>query len=147
MESIIISSIAGAASIIALIVSLYNAATDKRRLVTETITKNRIEWLKEIRDMLAAFADAYRLRSHDKMESINDKLELFLNRKNQSYIKLLKAVNMCLQDDSFSLEHRDELIICSQKVLTDTWTRMKREAGIKKETEDKFLKEFFKEFF
>ena len=145
MDSSFISYIAGFTSLIAIVISIYNATMEKRRLVTETITKNRIEWIKELRQIMICFAESYKSNSKDDMETHFIKLSFYLNHNNKIYERLLSALKDCFNDSVFNDKHNDNLIMASQDVLSSAWIRMKREAGIRWRTEKMHTKQLIHE--
>ena len=139
MENTMISYVAGVASLIALIISVYNSLIEKRRLIAETITKNRIEWIINVRRLLIEFLDNYYSANAIGMLLVHDKVALYMNNYNPNYNKLLIAMRTCAYDNPQSRESIDSVILLSQEVLSSVWIRMKREAGIKRKNEAAFL--------
>jgi hypothetical protein len=146
METIIVSYIAGATSLVAIFISIYNSFIEKRRLITEVITKNRIEWIINVRNLLIQFLESYQTSNINDMMLIHNKLSLYMNNYNPQYSKLLNAMKVCYMENLHSQESIEEMIHVSQEVLSAVWTRMKREAGIKRESETDLLIKLHEEF-
>jgi hypothetical protein len=138
MNSTIISYIAAISSFIAIIISILNWFIATRRLKVEAITKNRIEWIKDVRNILYLFANAYRHINEEEMSTQYTKLMPFISLPNDVYQELITAMDVCISDRSYDETHSKNLIKSTQDTLKSAWALMKKEAGIilsKKEKE------------
>ena len=145
---IITACVTGLVSIGALALSIYSVYQVKRKLIADAITLNRIEWIANVRSLLMEFIRIYRSNGTVKedMEILLCNVKLYMNSHNSYYSNLFKIMQKCIDDDLYIQGNMDEFIKASQSVLNMTWVRMKLEAGITKEVENKLevkVKEYF----
>ena len=140
-EPVLVALIAIAGGIIT-IVSListnkYNRNKDKKKLMTETISLNRIQWIANVRAAMHEFLEEYLKGFEDECLSMERKynlrvarakIELYISHS-PSYINFSKQLKKC-SIDPFSEDDYENFIIETQKMLTGPWRMMKREAGI-----------------
>lgn len=136
MTESIIAYLSAAVSVAALTVSIANAALSKRRLVAETITANRIQWIQAVRELMGEFIEQFLKNQTDKrrLRLLNAKIGLYIRYEEPIYQALEKLLLRCVQE-SYSEELEQELIRECQRVLHDAWKRMKSESGIGKWSE------------
>ncbi|MPM49536.1 hypothetical protein SDC9_96266 [bioreactor metagenome] len=142
----LLSGSAGLVSIMAIFISVYNSVITRRRLIAEAISKNRIEWIRDVRELVTSFLLNYDLGNLTEEKAIFYKLSLYMSTKNSDYKELLGALEECISDDKPKDKHRRDVISSAQVVLTQVWIRMKREAGIDRVSEARFLRKLRKEF-
>lgn len=142
--TIILSIIATAISILAFAVSVFNLLLDRRRLKTDAITRNRIDWIKEVRDLIWQFVTI----CWEHPEDVNAKVRIatkirLYTKQGDVYRSLLSAIDTCISDQTTVIEHVDDLIKQGQDTLNDVWIRMKREAGITTREDRKYQRKPF----
>ena len=123
-------------SFISLIISLLGFFLNRRTLLTEVISKQRIEWISNLRVAIAEFVSAYLNKGNDPV--FMDKkagVMLFLNSKNDEHKQLLDAIKDCSINDKDKVMNVDKIVLAGQFVINRSWKRMKREAGIDKHFE------------
>lgn len=131
-------------SILSVIISLV---INKNEIKTETITKNRIEWINRVRDLISDFLDIYMDESIEKTEKnkrlslIKNKISLYLRANVNSYNHLLKSLNKCIEH-GYVNTICNELIENAQLVFSEVWIRAKIESGISSRENIKFEKMF-----
>ena len=108
-------------SFLAFVLSVFNFFHSKRTLMTTVVTQQRIEWLENVRTVVAQFISAY-LQTDDGNEIREKKMrvELYLNSYNKQHQPLLNAMDMCManmQNSEKKIEYVNQLILETQKVL------------------------------
>lgn len=144
-------------SLLALIISLLTYFLTRKKLITETITKNRINWITEVRSYCAEFIGELTKDSPDlqNMKELKIKIMLYGRRGlgekgpyDSLFNNISKAINIVEQSNTTETKEQiiSVLIGSSQAVLNDVWWRMKREVGITKKTDKKIEKEIEKKY-
>lgn len=142
MDSAIIAAAVGAFS--AIVVSLVTMATNRKEIKSEAISKNRVEWIKDVRNLIMQFLDEYMNKEKaDKvlLEKQRNKISLYLRPHVNSYERLLNALDDCIKCDYDELKC-NELIKSAQAVFSEVWIRAKMESGISQRENSKFEKMF-----
>lgn len=130
-------------SIIAVLISLYSVYLTYRKNINNVITKNRMVWIAEIRELVNKFLTEYEGdASKQKMTNLRNHIYLYMNMKNnnKNYNELASCLNECINSD-YSVKNRENLILACQAVLSDVWVRLKREGGMS-EKSDKYYASF-----
>lgn len=133
-------------SIIALILTLVNLTFKKQKISNEIITSNRIEWIRSVRSLLAQFVEIYTTTPQDKQSLmiIKYKITLYFRKDVKSYNAVTNQIQKCIDLGSFNTKECDLLVEYAQKMLSEVWIRMKREAGISLNQDNKYSKLFNK---
>lgn len=144
MDVNIISTISAFSAVLVSIVSLViTLFINKKKIKTETITKNRIEWINSVRGLIMDFLDVYMDESIDSLEKrtrlslIKYKISLYLRSNVKSYDNLIKSLNKCIEN-GYEKNFCDALIEKSQNVFSEVWIRAKIESGISTKENKKF---------
>lgn len=142
--TLIAAILAFVASVATIIITVLN---EQRRVKTDSITKNRIIWIKEVRNLTKKFLEIYIenyahcKKRKKKLMIISSKINLYFRKGVNSYVFFSEALNRCVYND-YNDEDLKLLIDSAQIVFSDVWIRVKREAGIAKK-EDKLYDELF----
>ncbi len=129
-------------SVSAFLISLINITINKRKISTETISKNRIDWIKDVRELVAEFISLYVNKApKNEQKIIRNKICLYMRSGVISYSEFLDQMDICINED-YSDENCNKLISKAQIVFSDVWIRMKMESGIKNK-DDKRFEELF----
>ena len=129
-------------SIIALVVSIISIFVDKKKTTLEIITQNRIEWIKEVRNLLKEFIEVYTKNGdNEQFLIIKNKISLYVRDGVTSYKELIEQLNHCVAN-GYNQKDCNKLIQKAQNVLSEVWIRMKREAGISKKEDNRYSKMF-----
>jgi len=131
--------ITGLVSSTAVLISIISLMLTKRQVITGVITKNRIEWINNVREHLMDFLEEY-INEADKIKLrvIKSKIEMHI-RNDAIYKTLINNLSKCI-DNLYNEADYGELVAEAQIVLNKSWHRTKREAGIKKKEEKKLKK-------
>lgn len=127
-------------SIISIIVTLHN---HQKQVKTETITRNRIDWIKDVRLLVMEFLTIYiddslsENQRNQKLILTKNKICLYLRKEVTSYQNLVNALNVCI-DNKYDTDKCNYLIEKTQEVLSEVWIRTKMEAGITKREDNKY---------
>lgn len=131
-------------ALLAVITSVFSYLLSKRRATIEHITVNRMDWIKEVRQLCADFLSEFNSDSAnaDKLKELYIHIQLYGYGK--PYEALFEALEVCIDHANFTScqkkKYSDKALFCAQQVLHDVWLRMKREAGISKKTDEKMEK-------
>ena len=119
-------------AIAAFAISLINVILSKKRLSSEIITKNRMDWIAEVRSLVSDFLKIYVENGNNtELKKIRNKISLYMRSGNESYSYLLSQLDYCIAS-GYDQSSCDEVIRKAQIVFSEVWIRMKREAGITK---------------
>ena len=132
------------AALLAVVISVFSYFLSKRRAATEHITVNRMDWIKEVRQLCADFLLEFCSSSAD-VERLNELyIRIQLYGYGKPYEALFEALEACIgHADGTSCqkkEYADAALRCAQQVLQEVWWRMKREAGISERADKKMGK-------
>lgn len=133
-------------SILAIIISAFtliiNSFLTKKKISTDIITSNRINWISDVRNLVSQFIEAYTThKSTDELTLIRNKICLYLRSNVRSYNSLVKELDVLIADQSGENSCND-LILAAQNVFSEVWIRTKREAYISGKIDNKFEKMF-----
>ena len=125
-------------SFVSLIISIFTFWINKRKNTNEIITKNRLDWIKQVRTLLQEFLNEY-ISNKPKTDLLitRNKIALYFRTGVVSYSKLLNQIDRCIEY-GYDKENCDKLISEGQNVLSEVWIRMKREAGMNEKTDKKY---------
>ena len=130
-------------SIMAFFISIYNLVLTRRKVITEFVSVNRIDWIKDVRELMFNFAECYYDRqSKDKLRMCKTKIDLYTRMNDPAYNDLNDILEKCIQNE-FNKDDYNKLIIECQKVLGAPWARMKDESGISSRQDKKMREKFF----
>ena len=143
MDSIIqFSSVVVAAS--AAIVGFFSYHHSKRKLLTQIITSQRIDWITTVRSLLSDFIDAYTDgKNLKKAHSIRSRIDLHLNLENPDHKILSRKLDYCIKTFGKNKSGKAALTYAAQTVLKYAWKRMKLETGIKPSREKRIQKQTY----
>lgn len=135
--SLVVSSIL---SILAFIISVGNFLIERRKVVTESIAINRMEWIKDVRKLMMDFLNAYlQKQSKDKLQILRMRIDLYTRIDSEAYERLNEQLDHCI-NNPFSIENYNLLLLECQRVLNSVWRRMKLESGINDKRDKKIQK-------
>ena len=129
-------------AIAAFAISLINVILSKQRLTSEIITKNRMDWIAEVRSLVSDFLKIYVEQGNNtELKNIRNKISLYMREDHTSYSDLLSQLDRCIAS-GYNQQNCDEAIQKAQVVFSEVWIRMKREAGMTKQTDEKIAAQF-----
>lgn len=135
-------------SILSIVIStstlIFNVINERKKIATENITNNRINWIGDVRNLLKDFIEYYinsSIKNDKNLIIIKNKLALYMRNNVNSYSELLHQIDICIQN-GYNENDCNRLITASQNVLSEVWIRMKREAGISLKEDLKYEKMF-----
>lgn len=121
------------------LISLLCYFNSKRLTVTGSITKNRIEWIKEVREYCSNFLVEF----NKEAPNVTVLRELYIKIQLYGYGDVYKELFESLKhgiefiENDVGMSHSQdknkisqEIIKYSQEILNGVWWRMKREGGI-----------------
>lgn len=125
-------------SFASIIISILTFLISKRKNTNEIITKNRLDWISQVRTLLQEFLKEY-INNEPKANLLitRNKIALYFREGVVSYSKLLNQIDRCIEY-GYDKENCDKLISEGQNVFSEVWIRMKREAGINEKTDKKY---------
>lgn len=134
-------------SVLAILLSMISLITSvifsKKQIESEYITKNRMDWIKEVRALLGVFLELYTDGApKNELEKIRAKIMLYFRENVKSYASVVEQLDECINSETYDKNNADRLVICSQRMLAEVWVRVKRESGMDKKVDDKFEKMF-----
>lgn len=139
MTTLIASLIAAAVSLISVLINIFLTIRKNR---SEYVTKNRMQWIKEVRSLLGKFLDLYiDGKEKNKLLKVKNKICLYLRDGVISYDNLIQQIDLCIANGYNDLDCH-KLVKCSQVVLNEVWVRIKRETGVGKTVDKGFDKMF-----
>ena len=132
-------------AIVAVVVSIFSLIESKRKLILGAITSNRIIWIGELREAIQEFLREYLAKSDDKnsLRVARVRIELYISGS-ETYTAFSNQLEKC-STDPFSEDDYRKFIENAQDVLSSTWRRMKREAGISFSFDNRLAKRMKKE--
>jgi len=115
---------------------VHNIVKHNKDSVLHSITLNRIEWIKQMRELVAQFLCAYIDKEPESvLRKVKVRIELLVrNNYSDDYSHLVKALEECCKT-AYSKETTDltnEVVLATQYSLYCAWTRMKIESGQRK---------------
>ena len=132
-------------SFISLAISWYNAYYKTKAFQADNITKNRLLWISEVRNLIALFIDTYigYIKKPDEaieLERIAAKIRLYLRSNDADYEALTDALENCIKE-GYCEATLNALITAAQNVLNDVWLRVKAETMISKTHGKRIIKQ------
>lgn len=143
MENVITLVTAILAFIISIISIIITVVNERNRVKTDVVTKNRIDWIKDVRNLMMLFLEIYIEDNYDgdkrkkKLIIISSKINLYFRDGVKSYASLTEKLNECANND-YNDDDLKLLIEKAQIVFSDVWVRTKREAGIEKKEDNQY---------
>lgn len=126
---------------------VHNIVKHNKDSVLHSITLNRIEWIKQIRELVAQFLCAYIDKEPESvLRKVKVRIELLVhNNYSDDYSHLVKALEECCKNaaSAYSKETTDltnEVVLATQYSLYRVWTRMKIEGGQSKKKDQTIRK-------
>ncbi len=147
MENIITLIAAILAFVASIATIIITIVTERNRVKTDAITKNRIDWIKDVRNLMMLFLEIYIEDNYNgderkkKLIIISSKINLYFREGVNSYASLTEMLNKCA-NEPYTDENLKILIGSAQKVFSNVWVRVKREAGITEKEDEKYEKMF-----
>lgn len=139
------------AAILTFIVSIATAIitiiNERNHIKTKTITAHRVDWIKDVRNLVMQFLEVYIEPSSDneerriKLITLSSKIVLYFRKNVKSYDELTNMLNRCIKEE-FSSENLHLLIEKAQIVFSDVWKRAKHESGISNKENDSYERMF-----
>ena len=131
-------------SIIATIVAagtlIHPCFPSRRSAITQSITKERMEWIRQTREALLIFAKSYRQtdlklpqaqnnkqKQIELMEDAQARLETLMRRDTVEYREILEHIDHCIKT-GYAEHDYDKLIGLSTYILARAWQRVKIDA-------------------
>ncbi len=121
---------------LAFVLSILNFFHSRRSLFVDTISKQRVDWITNIRVTVREFIYAY-IDGDDANDLLKKKyaVELWLNSKSTEHAKLLGLLDQCMMGDKNQKEANIQALIEeTQHLLNLNWGKMKNEAKYKSKT-------------
>ncbi|MCR4767878.1 MAG: hypothetical protein K5875_07960 [Saccharofermentans sp.] len=141
---------AGSAIIVSIITVIINLFISRKGVKTETITKNRISWIEDVRKLTMEFMEYYANTSSvtriKDLKRIRNKVCLYTRRGVKSYSAFTTAMDKCISNPDYNEQDLEALIESAQYTFSEVWLRAKREAGISQREDNKFKLECDEEF-
>ena len=105
----------------------YTVMSNEKQAILQTVTVNRMNWIQEVRELLANFAHAYRTHNAEDMADIEAKLELFMRRDVKEYQYVLNHLKHCIKHE-YNESDYEKLLSLSSYTLARAWQRIKVDA-------------------
>lgn len=107
-------------SILAFVVSVISVITNviltKRQIESEYISKNRMDWIKDVRGLLSIFLELYIDGAQKKeLEKIKNKILLYFRDNVKSYNEVAKQLDVCINSESMLINWLFIHRICFQQ--------------------------------
>ena len=119
---------------------IHACFTSRRSAITQSITKERMEWIRQAREALLTFAKSYRQtnsnlpqaqnNNQQQIECMRDaqaRLETLMRRDTVDYREILEHINHCIKT-GYAEHDYDMLIGLSTYILARAWQRVKIDA-------------------
>ena len=131
-----------AISAIALFIAFYTAWISRRSVIANSISAQRIEWIGEVRNLIGDFASEYRNNPTNKNHLIElyTRIVLYFNPNSPDYIGIVDSMKACIDCREYSIDLYWNVISHGQTLLDISWRRMKREAGVSYDRENRNTK-------
>ena len=113
-----------AAAILSLCTFIHQCTSSRRTIITQTITKERVDWIKQARETLLSFEKAYRLGDYRSMFDAKARLESLMRRDTPQYCMILKHIDECMRE-GFTEVGYSKLLGLSAYILARAWQRVK----------------------
>ena len=110
--------------IISLFTLVYSVVTKKRQAVLQNVTANRMDWIKQVREALEAFAHHYRNGNLDAMMDAEAKIEMFMRRDTPEYKCVLDHLSYCIMNGYRERDYK-KLLAVSSWILARSWQRIR----------------------
>jgi len=112
-------------AVISLITLIYLFFSERRNSITSTITKERVDWIRQAREALLKFADCYYRRNKKGMRQAKARLETLMRRDTPEYRLVLEHIDICINSNELDLGNYNKLIGLSSYILARAWQRVK----------------------
>lgn len=127
-------------SLIALILSFMNYFNDRNRVISNVISRDRMKWISDIRNLMSIFLELYiKGVEIDKLKVIKAKIDLYIRYDKEVYKNFEEKLNYCTLNPYTDKDYK-ELVGETQIMLNGVWIRIKDEAGILKRDENRIKK-------
>lgn len=124
-------------SLLAVIISYFCYLNSKRKVFTNAYSEYRIDWINNVRDLLANFLQC-KISSNNKNKlcKIKYKIDLYLNFKYEDHLDLSLSLDKLIED-----KIEIDIVISKSQILIDNyWRKAKAEARMNKKTNQKIRK-------
>lgn len=136
--TVVLSIITTVTVIVTVIISALNYLLTKKRLISEVISTNRMNWITQVREYCSAFIIELDKAYPDihVLKELQIKILLY-GRGGGPYDKLFNSLERgisVVENQGYNIDDKQDavkyIIVATQEVLNDVWKRMKMEAGI-----------------
>lgn len=117
--------LSGLAFFVSLGTFIYLILSTRRSSITETITKERVDWIRQARKALLDFAQNYRNEDKNGMKEAKACLEMLMRRDTPEYRLVLEHLDSCLSDTGYDEDNYRKLLGLSSYILARSWQRIK----------------------
>lgn len=118
-------ALSGLAFFVSLGTFIYLILSTRRTSITETITKERVDWIRQARKALLDFAQNYRDENKNGMKEAKACLEMLMRRDTPEYRLVLEHLDDCLSDTEYDEDNYKKLLGLSSYILARAWQRIK----------------------
>ena len=129
-----------------LVVLCVNTFSSQRKMLTDTVTKNRMKWIEDVRLLMHEFIVEYMKPSCDIMRllEIKAKIDLYIRFDSTAYDDLKRELEHCISNKyTDEVQYEQYMRVC-QKTLNDVWVRIKIESGMEKRADATIIRKVFK---
>lgn len=110
---------------------IFNIRKEKKQMIIQSVTQNRMDWIENVRQLLSEFLCAYVSNaSETELRKLKAKCELYFNNK-EFYNLLIQQMELCCKQpyNSGQPQNYEKLVHHCQYVLARSWERIKMEGG------------------
>lgn len=104
---------------------IYLILSTRRASITETITRERVDWIRQTRKALLDFAHYYRAEDKGGMKEAKACIELLTRRDTPEYRLVLEHLDGCITDENYDESNYEKLLGLSAYILARAWQRIK----------------------
>ena len=129
-----------------LVVLCVNTFSSQRKMLTDSVTKNRMKWIEDVRLLMHEFIVEYIKPSCDPMRllEVKAKIDLYIRFDSVAYDDLKRELDYCTKNEYKDETQYERYMIVCQKTLNDVWVRIKIESGMEKRADVTIFKKVFK---
>lgn len=128
MDQGVLDALTAIASLLAIAIALFTfiqqCRSSRRTAITQTITNERMEWIRQTRKALLYFEQSYRGFNITKMKDARAEFETLMRRDTPEYCYLLEHIDYCIRA-KYSDSDYELLIGLSSYILARAWQRVK----------------------
>ena len=112
------------AAVISIVTLFYLIFSSRRTSITQTISKERMDWIRQTRSALMNFECAYRNNNTECMKASKALLESLMRRDTPEYCMVLDHVRKCMLNE-YNDKDYSMLIGLTSYILSRAWERVK----------------------